>query len=440
MVGLRDQESKIEARKDRAPPIESFDRQFSDGNPPMAQPRCRPLKPKAQTMTLSTAQEKFTLALCREHLEQAGFLYTHCSRILSGTAAWTSALGFEQQLWAHLDALAIEGAPALECCLQTLDRAPAGEWYIAARLCCLNGRMDPLAAALEQATDPSDKRALALCDALTDAACADPGPIVVFLESYQAKSWLIAKVGIGARLKEAWPLVAHRRPATAESLALVLRLAGRIGPPDAVDLLQQSLGHDDPGVVEEAALALLRHGRRTDVLGHFRTHQKPVLAAVLAADTDGAEHEHLLTLARKGPLERDLLIGLGLMGAADALPVLVDALDHEPTTHWAAVALELITGAGIAEPVVDRAGWRQWLQDNRQCFAAGTLYRNGLRRGPQQLIETMASTRLAPFVRQLAAEELAIGYQKDFAFEIERPATFQKTAIAQYRQWAQTLD
>jgi hypothetical protein len=37
-------------------------------------------------------------------------------------------------------------------------------------------------------------------------------------------------------------------------------------------------------------------------------------------------------------------------------------------------------------------------------------------------------------------QRLAIGYQKDFAFEIERPASSQKTAIAQYRQWARTLD
>jgi len=58
----------------------------------------------------------------------------------------------------------------------------------------------------------------------------------------------------------------------------------------------------------------------------------------LAADADSAECELLLTLARKGPLERDLLIGQGLMGNAAALPVLVDALDHEPTAQWAAAA------------------------------------------------------------------------------------------------------
>jgi hypothetical protein len=391
-------------------------------------------------MTLSTDHEKFTLSLCREHLEQAGFLYTHCRGILSGTASWTSALGFEQRLWAHLDALAIESAPALDFCLQSLHGATAGQWYVAARLCCLHGRLGPLAPALEQATDPGDKRALALCDALTDAACADPGPIVAFLDSHRPESWLIAKVGIGARLKEAWPLVADHQPAAAGSLALVLRLAGRIGRTDAVDLLQQSLGHDDPGVVDEAALSLLRLGRRTDVLDRLRTSRAPLLAAALAADADSAECELLLTLARKGPLERDLLIALGLMGAAAALPVLVDALDHEPTAQWAAVALELITGAGIAAPGLDRDGWRQWVQDNRQHFAAGTRYRHGLRHGPRQSIATMASTRLAPFMRQMAAEELAIGYQKDFAFEIERPASFQKTAIVQYRQWARTLD
>ena len=211
---------------------------------------------------------------------------------------------------------------------------------------------------------------------------------------------------------------------------------------------------------------------------HCRTQKGSALALGLGGG--GAEVSFLLQLAETGPATPEMLMALGLLGDMSALPILVDRLGREELSESAAHALELVTGAGIVENIfvpdptdkkelfkdelekleqgespylpgeepgvtVTRISqnpdsWRGWLDENRQRFVPGIRYRNGRPCSPRCLVDNMKSETLPRLLRQFAHEEAVIRYDKDFPFETDRSARFQKRAIEKYEDWAKTQD
>lgn len=424
-------------------------------------------------------KKKFTMALCAEHLDEAAFLYALCQNILIGSSApWANAQEFENRLCAHLSAISIEGGLALDTCQTRIDSTDPGDLYVAARIFCRNNQSDLIGQILDNLAPDNEKKVLALSDALIDEATCHLEPVLDILTIDSAHPRVFAKVAGDARLKNTWPLIEPLQKESSEILALVLRLAGRIYNRDAVPLLLQSLDHDEENVRAEAALALLRLGNSHDVLDHCRSQKRPMLALGLGGGK--AEVSFFMQLAESGLVTREILLGLGLLGDIAAFPILIDGLDREELSESAAQALELITGAGIEENTftpeeidkkelfpdelekLEREGslylpgeepgftaaeisqnsysWREWINKNTRHFKPGTRYRNGRPCSPESFVENMKSGTLPRFLRQLAYEEMVIRYKKDFPFETDRPASFQKQAIRQCEAWAKSAD
>jgi uncharacterized protein (TIGR02270 family) len=426
---------------------------------------------------ITPEQHIFTTALCKEHLDEAAFLYAQCRHLLSGAAGpWPNAQRFEQRLAAHLDALMIEGQTALDACMPRMDSTDPGDLYTATRIFCRSERNDLAGRILDNLAPENENKFSAVCSALVHEARINPQQVLDILAAHPAQLLATATVAADARLNDAWPLVTASLKQPARTLARVARLCGRIHNTGAVHMLTQALDHQDRKVRHQAALALLRLGNAHDVIQHARSLQTSVLAIGLAGGP--SEAAFLIGLAKSAPITRDIVTSLGLLGEISALTVLIEALDRKELSESAALALELITGAGLKENLfipdplnpkalfkeelekheqgespyppgktpgvaTDRLSqnpdhWRQWIDENHRRFSPGTRYRNGSPYCPQGLIETLQSPAAPQWIRQLAYEEMVIRYQKDIPFEAHWPASFQIQAIEAYQHWSKT--
>ncbi|MBI9092143.1 MAG: hypothetical protein JEZ12_23265 [Desulfobacterium sp.] len=427
---------------------------------------------------LTQERKKFTMALCAEHLDEAAFLYALSQNILTKPSVpWSNAQQFEDRLGAHLNALSMEGELAIDACQPRTDSSDPGDFYVLARIACRKNQPGLIGKMLDNLALDNEKKIMALGNALIDEAPCHPERVLDILATHAAPPRLVARVAGDARLKHAWPLIALQNNSP-DTLAPVLRWAGRIYNTDTVPLLLQSLDHDDGDVQAEAALGLLRLGNNQDVINHCRSQNKPMLALGLGGGKSAVSF--LMGLAESGPITRDMLIALGLLGDVSAIPILIDGLGPEDLSESAAQVLELITGAGIKETIfipeeidkkelfrdelekLEREGrlfppgeepgvivtrisknpesWRGWMDDNSRRFVAGIRYRNGRPCSPECLIKNMQSETLPGLLRQFAHEEMVIRYKKDFPFGTDRPASFQKQAIQKYEAWAKTAD
>lgn len=416
---------------------------------------------------LTAQRNQFTTALCKEHLDEAAFLYSQCRHLLTAPdGPWTRALTFEQRQDAHLDALAMEGEIARKACQERAESTDPGDYYTAARIFCRHNRPGPIGRIMETLPADDTDKTTAVCSALVHEAFAYPQRVLDILTAHPGHGLITATVAADSRLTAAWPLVKTTPAQPAGTLAQVLRLAGRTGQHSATDLLSRALDHEDPGVRQQAALGLLRLGHARDVIRHARSGKLLVPALGLAGGS--SEAALLMELAQSGPPDPDLLTSLGLLGDITAAPVLIRALDNQDLAASAAQALDLITGAGeeiytseTEEPEKHRHGkdphpssqtpeaatsrlsqnpdhWRRWLDDNQHRFDPPTRYRHGRPHGPKAIIGTLQSPTAPSYLRQLAYEELVIRYAKDIPFEAHWPASVQIRAIDAYRRWAQT--
>ncbi|MBI9090011.1 MAG: hypothetical protein JEZ12_12405 [Desulfobacterium sp.] len=365
---------------------------------------------------------KFTMALCAEHLDEAAFLYALGQNILTKPSVpWSNAQAFEDRLDVHLNALSMEGDLAIDACHPRTDSSDPGDLYVLARIACRKNQPGLIGEMLDNLAPDNEKKIMALCNALIDEAPCHPERVLDILATHAAHPWLVAKVAGDARLKHAWSLIALHNDSP-DTLAPVLRWAGRIYNTDAVPLLLQSLDHDDGDVQAEAALGLLRLGNNQDVINHCRSQNKPMLAQVLELITGAGITEHIFIPEEidKKELFRDELEKLEREGRlyppGEELGVTVTRISQNPDS------------------------WREWMDDNSRRFVTGIRYRNGRPCSPECLIKNMQSETLPGFLRQLAHEEMVIRYKKDFPFGTDRRASFQKQAIQKNEAWAKTAD
>jgi uncharacterized protein (TIGR02270 family) len=430
--------------------------------------------------TTDAEVRKFTITLCKEHLDEVAFLYAQVRRLLSAaTGPWTDAQRFEQRLDAHFNALIMEGEHSLDICQKLCaDSKDPGDLYAVTRIFCRCNRPDLASCILKNLNQHDEAQLAAVCNALFEEARFDPRRILDVLSAHPAQDRVMVKVATDARLNDARLAINTSLDQPARTLALVLRLCGRIHTPEASLLLGQTLDHDDQDVRWQAALAHMRLGNAHDVIHGVRAHKPPMLALGLAGGKP--EVDYLISLVKTGPATRDMLISLGLLGEMSAIPILIENLDLQELAESAALALELITGAGIKEEIFipdpidpkelfkdelekyergqspyppgkapgvavarfaqNRDRWQKWIDENHQRFTAGTHYRNGRPYCPECLIAILESQNTPKWLRQLAYEELVIRYQKDIPLEANWPTFFKKQAIETYRKWAKTVN
>jgi hypothetical protein len=73
--------------------------------------------------------------------------------------------------------------------------------------------------------------------------------------------------------------------------------------------------------------------------------------------------------------------------------------------------------------------WQNWWQVNQGQFDPDTRYRPGKPFSPAILLEIMESGDYPNYLRQLASDELVVGYSIDIPFEAHMPVKDQKKAF-----------
>ena len=168
---------------------------------------------------------------------------------------------------------------------------------------------------------------------------------------------------------------------------------------------------------------------------------------------------------------------MGLLGEISAVEPLLSSLENEGLAEYAAMGLNLITGADLYEDVFipeeidedelfeeelakikkgeplyppgeepgttitklsqDPLAWRDWWKENRRGYQPGVRYRSGRPCSPACLIANLTSERSPRLIRQLAYEELVIRYNADYPFETDMWAADQRRILQRYASWAQ---
>jgi uncharacterized protein (TIGR02270 family) len=412
-----------------------------------------------------------------EYLEEAAFLYEHrCNLYDNPEVAWPELQDFENRLEAHLDGLVLAETVGLEACRQRVRDSNPFDIFTAVCVFCRQQQKEMLLELLDQ-IDLGDPACLAaVTDALKHEAPAQWQPdILDFLASGHAGKCLVAAKVIGfQRLPAGEQLVQAILKKDAMTRAALAWALGRIGHAGARDLLYDQLTRvDDEKAGINTALALLRLGDSRSLdhcMAVLKGQPWPALPLGLA---DGR--------SALGPL-RDLagthpegLIALGLLGDMNCVDFLIFQLENPDLAEFAALALNLISGAELYEEIVvseavasdegppeedahmrssrteeqhdaaatrttlrrlsQSAGeWRGWCRDHLHEFDPQVRYRSGRPYSPAVLLESLVSEHSPPMVRHMACEELVIRYGLNVNFETDMYVEDQILALGRYKE------
>jgi hypothetical protein len=233
----------------------------------------------------------------------------------------------------------------------------------------------------------------------------------------------------------------------------------------------------DEEIRPAAALALIRTGDHQAVREcayRVMSDDWPILPLALSGPESAARKLLGLGPGRSGP---EWCLALGLLGAVAAVEPLLAALADEAVAKYAAMGLNLITGADLYEAVFipeeidedelfeeelervrngeslhppgeepgttitalsrDPSAWGEWWRGNQRRFQEGVRYRGGRPCSPSCLVESLASERSPRLIRQLAYEELVVRYDVDYPFETDMLVADQRRTLQRYGQWVQ---
>jgi hypothetical protein len=182
----------------------------------------------------------------------------------------------------------------------------------------------------------------------------------------------------------------------------------------------------------------------------------------------------LLQGAVPGASAEELVRALGILGAASAVPALIDRLaSKSPAIQLeASLALERICRSGMKEKTTvpveideedlepgssdpsaagsapaparerevervsqNRIEWERWWNKNRVDFDGNRRYRGGEPLDPRGCIDEVAAADTPLEDRRRAARELAIHYRQHLPFEPDGLVARQRAAIAGWRAW-----
>jgi len=424
----------------------------------------------------------FETELYQEHLEEASFLYEQCLTLFDDPEiTWLDIEDFEERFEAHIDALVVGEEPALNVCKTQAMEGDFGELHAAVRVFCRQNRLDFAQECLE-ALDPKDtERVQAISDALNHELPAEWKEefIRILSEGDQKLIPVVAKLAGYQRLPFERELLATLQQNNSQAVSNIIWAIGRVREQYARTLLfNKYLKHEDEdeSVCYATALALLRIGDPQTLdhcLHSVHSGNWPLLPLGLGGNRSTAAV--LIESATNNKASADCLIALGLLGDISAVDTLLSGLGNTDFAESAALALNLITSAGIYEEVfipeeIDEdelfeeeleklkrgeslyppgeepgititrisqkpEDWRKWWVENKSHFNPAIRYRNGKPYSPACLLENLESEKSPRIVRQMAYEEFVISYGIDFPFETDMLVSQQKQTIAKYSEW-----
>lgn len=309
---------------------------------------------------LPLAAADYAQAIFAEHWAEAAWLYERreTQRLQGGLVAPEQWLDVEARAEAHIDALML-GGPLVtaECEARALD-GDVGELHTAIRVLAradLSERFIRLVVGL--AWD-EPLRAAAVVDALVWDAPASwkavVGSLLASPDTPEAALGPLARVAGLRGWSHGDALVALLHAGRGDALALVdavTRLEVAAALPALVSLVEQA---DDAWLRSMAAIAALRFDPRWVLARLERSAGSEPWATLPLAMVAGQDAlPRLLAALEHAPEAPEPLLALGLLGHVDALEPLLAALDHDAVAWAAAEALELLTGAGLYEEVLE---------------------------------------------------------------------------------------
>ncbi|WHZ21852.1 MAG: hypothetical protein OJF47_000964 [Nitrospira sp.] len=432
-------------------------------------------------MPIGAGPRRFYVELYKEHLDEASFLYGQRLSLLDNPEmTWKDLAEFEERFEAHIDALVVGKDLALEMCRDAAVEGDYGELHAAVRVFCRQRQLDSLFGLLEGLKPTDEQKVRAMRDALkhelpeewTDEflsrlSSGDPRLAIVFPEVFGYR-----------RVQRACQVLERLAGSEVPDPATVLWALGRLGASSsALPSLKECLTRSESDVQKAAALALARLGNK-DIVAHCAqvVPQNSWAALILGLAADRSAVNLLLERVRNRTADRNVLLGLGLLGDMAAVEVLQSYLSNADLGESAALALNLITGAQLYEQVfipelVDEdelfdeergtlkqgepfmrpdgrpygstvtrlslklEAWQRWWSANKLRFDPNLRYRNGKPYSPARLLENLVSEQSPRQVRQLAYEEFVIRYAVDFPFETDMSVAQQEVALTQYAEW-----
>lgn len=443
------------------------------------------------------------LDLLQEHISEASFLHElHLSLISNPEITWLDFDDFEQRFEAHIDGLVVGGDEALNICLQQAIDGDAGEVHAAVRVFCRQQRLDLLKDVLSRIEPDEAEKWQAIIAALKEEMPSAwlPDFRVENSDDTHPLTWIFPAVAGYQRIKIGLELLKALKQAENPALQeYVIWALGRLREGGAREFLfNDFINHSEIRVRSAALLALLRLGEAAAVQRCSEEVHSPwshiplslgggsgMAAAIMAelsgkvsapdplpADPMAASVEGVAWTSAN---TEESLLALGIAGSIAAVPFLLSLLAHPKRAPSAALALNLITAAGLYEEVfipepIDEdelfedelekyrkgeplypqgeepgytlsrlslkpADWQAWWEQNKSQFDSRLRYRNGKPFSPSCLLENLESEKCPPVIRQLAYEELVIRYSVDFPFETEMFVGQQKQTLGKYREW-----
>jgi hypothetical protein len=408
---------------------------------------------------LPPAAVDFSRELFDHHWSEAAWLYArrevlHEQGHLVSSEQWRD---IEARAEAHVVALHRGGRLVSDECEARARDGDAGELHTAVRVLCraaLPEAFDALVNALDW-QDPA--RAWAVADALAwDAPAAWQGLVAAILEDESVAEEALGPLASVAG-RRGWPLgdvlVAVLEDGVGD-LAATAEAVARLGGVDALPSLSAVVeGTGEPAVRQAVATAALCFDLRAVVayLGHI-VGGEPWAAVPLALGA-GAEALPVLVAALERSPSPEILVGLGLLGHVDGLPLLLRALADEALAPAAAEALYLLTGAELHEETAlsgdaeqggglivehlptSRERWSAWLDANGQALSGrpSLRHRFGVPFDPGRVLDELARTTLRPALREAMAAELTIRHRVPYRYSSRMLVSVQQAALASTR-------
>lgn len=408
-----------------------------------------------------------------EHIDEVGFLLLQRRRYLRNPAiGWQRAGDLDLRIAAHLDAMRQWGGSAFASARGALGdgdeyRALAAIFLVAG----IGADMPDLGAVQGLAAADADRLPL-----WTYALSLAPGPdlgaaLAPVLEHERLDARLAAVEILGirreGRVSQLEALLQHDEPALRGAAALAL---ARRGYREAAGAMEVQLADDPATNAEHLVLPLILlgssraadHCRRACAGEHPFFPGLPLLMAMGGEVSDAP----LLQGAVPGATAEELVRALGILGAASAVPALIERLaSKSPAVPIeAALALERICRSGLREKVMvpveideddlepaapaqerevervstSRVEWERWWNKNRADFSGDRRYRGGEPLTPPMCIDEIAAADTPLEDRRRAAQELAIHWRQHVPFEPDGLYERQRSAIAGWRAWWST--
>lgn len=406
---------------------------------------------------LPPAAAEFARERLEQHWSEAAWLYArrdvlHLQGHLVPPEQWHD---IEIRAKAHVVALQRGGRLASSECEARARDGDHGELHTAVRVLCRNDLAEPFDALVNELDWQDQPRAWAVADALAwDAPEPWQRLVAAILEDESAPEDALGPLASVAG-RRGWAM-ADALVAVLEDeagdLAAVAEAVVRLGAADALPALSAVVEGAGEAATRQAAAtaaACFDARRLVDYLGRIVAHEP--WAAVPLALGAGAEALPVLVGALERSPSPEFVLGLGMLGHLDALPVLLRALADGRLAATAAEALYLLTGAELHEEtalardqpvsglVVERLPtsperWVAWLEAHGLASGrSGLRHRLGAPFDPHRVLDELARTTLRPAIRDAMAIELTIRHRIPYRYASRMLVAEQRTAIASTR-------